>query len=197
MKTKTIDMIRLPCPKPMLEAKKALSDEATKGIIVKVDNLPCVQNLEKMSESFGYDFSFFKISKDIFEVTINKKIQPHATRHHPSTYYPPTGISIGSDTMGSGEKELGKVLIKGFIYSLTELDISPKFIAFFNSGVYLTNEKANTVKDLKKLEEKGTEILSCGTCLNYYNLTTPAVGTVANMYEITEKLTSINCVVNI
>ncbi|MCL2862364.1 MAG: sulfurtransferase-like selenium metabolism protein YedF [Firmicutes bacterium] len=196
MKTKTINMRGFPCPKPMIEAKKELSKETTEGILVMVDNMPSVQNLEKFSKSINHDFSYVKKSNTVFEVTIIKTTtkstlinhQQLTTNHQsPITYY---GVSIGRDTMGDGEKELGKILIKGFIYSLTELETPPKFIAFLNSGVFLTNENSNTIDDLKQLKEKGVEILSCGTCLNYYNLKKPAVGEVANMYEIVEKLSS-------
>ena len=46
-----------------------------------------------------------------------------------------------------------------------------------------------SLEDLKKLEEQGVEILTCGTCLNYYGLTEKlAVGAVTNMYTIVEKL---------
>ena len=69
---------------------------------------------------------------------------------------------------------------------------------FFNSGAYLTSDGANTLDDLKKLEEKGTEILTCGTCINYFGLQDKlAVGKIVNMYEITERLASSGAVINI
>ena len=43
----------------------------------------------------------------------------------------------------------------------------------------------------KELEAQGVEILTCGTCLNFYGLTDKlAVGGVTNMYTIVEKLAS-------
>ena len=107
-------------------------------------------------------------------------------------------VLIGSDRMGQGAEELGKILIKGFIYSLSELPIPPKYVIFLNSGAYLTAKGANTLEDLKRLEEKGTEILTCGTCINYYELQDElAVGKIVNMYEITERLASANNILNI
>ena len=45
------------------------------------------------------------------------------------------------------------------------------------------------LEDLKALEAEGVEILTCGTCLNYYGLTEKlAVGGVTNMYVIAEKM---------
>ena len=106
-------------------------------------------------------------------------------------------VTIGRDTMGDGEQELGKVLIKGFIYALSELDAAPAYVIFYNSGAFLTAASSSTIDDLKKLEAIGTRILTCGTCVNYYGLQTPAVGEIANMYDITEKMANAGKVINI
>ena len=107
-------------------------------------------------------------------------------------------VAIGKDTMGEGSEELGKILIKGFIYSLSELPVAPASIMFFNSGVFLAAEGANTVGDLRKLEARGAKILICGTCVDYYGLQGKlAVGTVTDMYGITEELVSAGKVINI
>ena len=91
--------------------------------------------------------------------------------------------------MGEGNDELGKVLIKGFIYTLTECKPYPKYIIFVNSGVKLTTENEATVENLKILEESGVEILSCGTCLDYYGLKENVqVGSITNMYTIVETM---------
>ena len=106
-------------------------------------------------------------------------------------------VTIGRDAMGDGEHELGKVLIKGFIYALSELPVPPECVVFYNSGAFLTAASANTIDDLKKLGTKGTKILTCGTCVNFYSLQTPAVGEIANMYDITEKMANARKVINI
>ena len=95
---------------------------------------------------------------------------------------------ISADHMGEGDEELGKVLIKGFIYALTEQDVLPQTILFYNGGAKLTCEESPTLEDLKSLEAQGVEILTCGTCLNHYGLTDKLqVGSVTNMYVIAEK----------
>ena len=96
-------------------------------------------------------------------------------------------IFISSDKMGEGNEELGKVLIKGFIYTLTESKPYPKHIILVNGGVKLSTENEATVENLKILEESGVEILSCGTCLDYYGLKEKLqVGSITNMYTIVE-----------
>ncbi|MFU0824791.1 sulfurtransferase-like selenium metabolism protein YedF [Clostridium sp.] len=100
-----------------------------------------------------------------------------------------TLMVISSDKMGEGDEEIGKVLIKNFIYALTEAESIPSTIIFYNGGAKLVAKDSPIIEDLKKLEELGVEILTCGTCLNYYNLTEElAVGKVTNMYTIVEKM---------
>ena len=103
---------------------------------------------------------------------------------------------ISSDRMGEGEEELGKVLIKGYIYALTQLETLPKTILFYNKGAYLTCEGSASLEDLKSLEAQGVEIFTCGTCLNYYGLSEKLqVGSITNMYVIADTMAKANKVV--
>ena len=86
-------------------------------------------------------------------------------------------------------QKLGKVLMKGFLFAVTQLDELPKPMLFYNGGAKLTASDSPCIEDLKTLQEQGCEILTCGTCVNFYGLKEPAVGTVTNMYAIAEKLT--------
>jgi selenium metabolism protein YedF len=98
---------------------------------------------------------------------------------------------IGSNVLGKGDDELGKILIKGFIYTLAQMEYPPSKIVFLNTGVHLTCSESESLDDLNHLTAKGTEIVSCGTCLNYFDLNDKlAVGKVSNMYEIVELITS-------
>jgi len=203
-----VNMMKKPCPQPIISAKKALQSKNSEGVILKVDNLPAVKNLEKLANSLFYGFSFEKLDNNDYKVTI---IKPATTSKQSLEVSSPSNIieknalgiqtlaiTIGSDQMGNGSIDLGKILIKSFIYSLTELAIPPSHIIFFNSGVHLTSNTSNTLDILESLKEKGTSILSCGTCLNYYNLTEKlAIGEVANMYEITEILSQADKIINL
>ena len=100
-----------------------------------------------------------------------------------------TVIVISSDRMGEGNDELGAVLMKGFIFAVSQLEELPKTMLFYNGGATLTAEGSDSLEDLKSLEAQGVEILTCGTCLNYYGLTEKLqVGSVTNMYTIVEKM---------
>jgi selenium metabolism protein YedF len=79
---------------------------------------------------------------------------------------------------------------------LTQQEHLPSCILFYNGGAHLTCEDSPALEDLKELEAQGVEILTCGTCLNYYGLTEKlAVGSVTNMYVIAEKLTQASSVI--
>lgn len=95
-------------------------------------------------------------------------------------------VAIGSDEMGQGSHELGKILMKSFIGALTEHDPVPDTMVFVNAGVRLTTAGSTALEDLKELEEAGTRLLSCGTCLNYFELGEPEVGSISNMAAILE-----------
>ena len=98
-------------------------------------------------------------------------------------------VAVETETMGRGSEELGRTLMKGFLFAVGQLPQLPKTILFYNGGASLTCEGSPMLEDLKALEAEGVEILTCGTCLNYYGLTEKlAVGGVTNMYVIAEKM---------
>jgi len=182
----------------VIETKKALAEHS--AVLVKVDNIVAVQNLEKMAKGYGCEFYYTVGADGCFDVTIMAAghIAPIPEVSTMTLGVLGLGIVIGRSTMGEGSEELGKILIKGFIYSLTELPTPPEFLIFFNSGAYLTADGANTIDDLKKLEARGTQILTCGTCINFYGLDlSPAAGSITDMYGITEKMAAAANLINI
>lgn len=194
---KTIDMLGQPCPIPVIQAKKALA-QGTGGVKVLVDNIVAVQNLEKMAKGLGYSFDYTQQSADCFAVAIEgdgQAVQNSTPQALPKKQKADHGqgstVLITGAEMGRGAEELGKILIKGFIFSLGELPVLPRCIVFLNGGVHHVVEGANTVPDLQKMQQQGVKILACGTCLNYYGLTEKlAVGSVTDMFGITTELDS-------
>ena len=93
--------------------------------------------------------------------------------------------------IGSADNELGHNLINMYFYTLTQMDTPPSVIAFMNEGVMLPCENQQIVESLKTLMEKGTRVMVCGTCLNFFGITDKLqCGTVSNMYEILEAVTA-------
>lgn len=184
------------CPIPLIEAKKALKEIEKDGTVaVVVDNETAKENLEKMAKELGHKFNSKTLKKDEYEVVIIKGSGNNET--YETEDYEDKGIEkdantivvISSNKMGEGNDELGEVLMKGFIYALTELEKLPSSIIFYNGGAKLSTKGSPVLEDIKKLEKIGVEILTCGTCLNYYNLTEDLeVGKITNMYAIAEKM---------
>ena len=171
------------CPKPVIMTKKALKEIESGVVEVSVDNVTSKENVEKMAKEMGHTFET-KEEGNVFVITITKAGEKQENSSEEENIV----ISIGSDKMGEGEDELGKILIKGFIYALTETETLPKTVLLYNKGVLLASTFEDTVKDLKVLEERGVEILSCGTCANFYHVQDQIkVGTLTNMYTILER----------
>jgi selenium metabolism protein YedF len=98
-------------------------------------------------------------------------------------------ILVSSDKFGSGDDKLGAVLMKSYMFALSESDVKPETMLFANGGVKLTCEGSDVLESLKSLQENGVEMLSCGTCLDFYGLKEKlSIGNITNMYTIVEKM---------
>lgn len=178
-----VNAVGLVCPVPVIMTKKALNTIEEGEVSVLVDNETAKENLEKLAKEMGYSYVSTRKDENI-QVIITKTFEVKEKKIEDENIV----VVIDSDEMGKGDKELGEVLIKGFVYSLTEMEVLPKTIILYNKGVFLATKNENTIEDLKKLEEMGVEIISCGTCVNYYGLQESLkVGTLTNMYTILDK----------
>jgi selenium metabolism protein YedF len=100
-----------------------------------------------------------------------------------------TTVLITSTALGQGKEELGTILMRSFIISIKEMDFLPAHIIFLNSGVFLTAKNSPVLDELIEMEQGGVQILSCGTCVDYYQLKDEmAIGRITNMYDIAEYL---------
>lgn len=98
-------------------------------------------------------------------------------------------VLITGETFGRGSEELGGVLVKSFLRTLAGLETPPIVLALMNGGVKLALFDSSTCDRLKDLERRGTRVLVCGTCTNFYGVTdSVGVGIISNMYEIVETI---------
>lgn len=179
------------CPLPVVQAKKALERAADEVVRVLVDNEIAVQNLTKLAQQKQRAVGDGKTEDGNFFVDILPG-QQKEEQSQPDAEQPMRGktvVVLSSDAMGSGDEELGRALMKGFVFALTQMDTAPDTVLLYNGGARLSSEVLETIADLQKLEQAGCEVLTCGTCLNFYGLTDRlAVGSVTNMYVICETL---------
>ncbi len=185
------------CPIPVVKTKNAIRDLAGAGVVeTLVDNEIAVQNLTKMANQKGYGVKSEKLGENQYKVTmtIGEGAQmPEEGEAEVCLAEPGQKrkivVAVSSSKMGEGDEELGKTLMKGFIYALGQQEILPETILFYNGGAALSCEDSPALEDLKSLEAQGVEILTCGTCLDFYNLKDKLrVGDVTNMYVIVEKM---------
>ncbi|MBO4938226.1 MAG: sulfurtransferase-like selenium metabolism protein YedF [Oscillospiraceae bacterium] len=193
------------CPIPVVKTLNAIKELKNPDVIeTMVDNETAVQNLTRMADKKGCAVKSEKLGEKEFKVTItvgesalNQDIDTeNVTCELPRSGKKNTVVVISSKAMGHGGDELGTALMKGFIYALSQQEQLPTTILFYNGGANIPVEGSVSLDDLKSMEAQGVEILTCGTCLNFYGLTDKlAVGEVTNMYTIVEKMTGADLIV--
>ena len=187
------------CPIPVVKTQKAMQELGGPGVIeTLVDNETAVQNLGKLAASRGCASKSEKLGERQYRVTIT--VGENAKTDEADECFtcgkPKTVAVISSDKMGGGSDELGGALMKAFVYALSQQETLPDTILCYNGGVKLTCEGSESLEDLKGMAARGVEIMSCGTCLNFYDLKEKlAVGEVTNMYVIVEKMSGADRVV--
>src|SRR5699024_3799372 len=143
---KKIDCLGKVCPIPVIETKKMIKenhDEVEFEILV--DNEVATQNLAKMAKELKIESKSKKV-----EDRVNLKRNPDQVCEimedqsaiNTSSYV----VAISDDKMGNGDEEFSKNLLEGFIYALTEQDVLPEKVIFYNRGVFLTSENEKTIE---------------------------------------------------
>ena len=191
------------CPIPVVKTKNAIKEMGGQGTVeVLVDNEIAVQNLAKMANQKGYQITSKKLEEGKYQalITVGEGVAEEAVEEEvycaPDARAKKTVVVIDTNLMGRGNDELGKVLMKGFIYALTQQDVLPAKIVFYNGGATLTCEGSDSLEDLQSLEAQGVEIVTCGTCLNYYEMSDKLkVGSITNMYDICEAMVTADLIV--
>jgi selenium metabolism protein YedF len=188
-----VDARGLPCPRPVVETKKALEGIDTGTITVLVDNAESRDNVKRFAQSQGCQVDISE-KDDIYYLDIVKVERAESTTRTTGQ----TVALICTDRFGSGDERLGEILMKAFLNTLWDIEPRPAKLIFMNSGVRLTTEGSEMLDTLKLLETDGVEIFSCGTCLEYYDIKDKLrVGQVTNMYATVESLISADKVINI
>ena len=197
---KTVDARGMACPLPVVNAKKASEDMNPGDVLtVIVDNEIAVQNLQRFASHKGFGVKAEKKTEKEFVLTMQiaaaqqtaapNDEEAEEIQCHTDMIKKGMTVVLSADVMGQGDERLGKNLMKAFVFALTKQDQLPQTILCYNKGAFLSCDGADTLEDLKNLEAEGVNILTCGTCLDFYGIKDKlAVGTVTNMYEIVEKM---------
>ena len=194
---KCIDARGLPCPQPVILTKKALDEAragaATGAIEVTVDGPTGKENVSRFAAHEGFEVEAVDGADGSAVVRIKlsgagssqRVPAPQATASDALGETIRTTVFISADKIGTGADELGALLMRGFLRTLAESEGKPRRVIFMNSGVKHALDDSAALPSLRSLEGAGAEILSCGTCLDYYDARSRlSVGRVSNMLEI-------------
>lgn len=194
-----IDARGLACPQPVVLAKTGMKNYSQ--IEILVDNETALENIKRLAESSQWSFGYL-LSGDHFKITIKAGDSQQSDSIDSEKiplpdYKQETVVVFSSNKMGRGDDELGSILMKAFIHTLISLDNLPGKIIFYNSGVSLTAEGSGVTDDLEVLRDKGTEILICGTCVNYFKIGDKIkTGTISNMLDILNTMNNAGRIIN-
>ena len=196
-----IDARGLSCPAPVLETKAAVETHHPRHIEVLVDNEPAKQNVARFLNSKGYQTEVVT-DGELFTVVGTGSGEaasaPEPVKTEPAEDASKIMVMVAADRMGRGADDLGGKLMVNFIKTLKEMGDELWRLVFVNAGVKLTITGAETLADLKALEDGGLTILVCGTCLDHFQLLEQKqVGETTNMLDIVTAMQLADKVINI
>jgi selenium metabolism protein YedF len=200
---KELDCRKQGCPQPIIDTKKAL-EAGNDEIRVIVDSIVSRDNVRRFASSQGHKVEIKDAGGGLYYLDITRNpeaAKKTGTAAASATVSSLTGglvVFITSDKLGVGDERLGSILIKAFLNTLHDSEPKPKTIIFINNGVKLSTEGSEVLDSLEALTEDGVEIVSCGTCLNYYGIVDKLkYGIAGNMYDIVNILLEAGKVIKI
>lgn len=167
--------------------QKTMNEMGFSSIITVTDSLDRAREIQNMAQESNIN-SFLEESSGEYLIHFSQTVLQDGEKNSLPNI---SVVVISGCTIGRGEQELGKALMKSYFYHLRQCKPCPKSIIFINGGVALTVEDSEVLKDLRTLAEKGVEIFSSDTCLNFYGLSSSlAVGRAISMKEIVRRMNS-------
>ena len=198
MKTVHIDCRGLNCPQPVIKTKEAL-EEGHCRLEVLVDNEASKGNVTRFARSRGCEVSLSELDDGCYLLTLRAdEASGGQDQNFDAASYScelplSTGLVyvISSASMGRGSDELGWALLQTYIQTIKDVEPLPDKILFYNEGVRLVTEESGALDALLSLQRQGVEIFACGTCLDFFKLTSAIkVGRISNMYDIMHAVNS-------
>lgn len=182
------------CPIPVIMAKKELESGA-QDVEIIVDGQAQIDNLTRLGDTLGRPVTSEAFGEKFIVKFANGETKSSVSGVDDGSY----AVFFNTNAIGTNDSELGFNLAKMAIFTLSESDNIPSYILFMNEGVKLpAGEEDQIIDNLNTLIEKGTEVLVCGTCLNFYGLSDKLrAGKVSNMYDILGAMQNVNKVIKL
>ncbi len=189
----------LSCPLPVTETRNFLEAHPRETEFqVLVDNPASAENVKKFLASRAYEVTVESEGADFrvravkgADTACETAVQKLIGEDHQ------TLVVIARDKLGSGDDQLGALLMLNFLKTLKEMGSTLWRLVFLNAGVKLTIAGADTLPAILELAEGGVSVLVCGTCLNHFGLLEQKkVGETTNMLDIVTSMQVAEKVVN-
>ena len=188
-----LDCRNLNCPKPLLRTKKALGElKIAESLEILVNDVAPRENIKRFLAKNGFEAQISQAGAD----TLIKTVKTDELKDESiddiycDVTVPKRGkvIFLNEEQCGSGP--IGKSLLAKFLGAALNLDEKPAKVICVNNAVHITTNRGHECFEaIKKLNEAGAEILSCGSCLEGYKLVDKlAIGEISNAYEIMDVL---------
>ena len=188
-----LDCRNLNCPEPLLRTKKALGElKIGESLEILVNDVAPRENIKRFLSKNGFEAQISQAGAD----TLIKTVKTDELKDESiddiycSVTAPKRGkvIFLNEEQCGSGP--IGKSLLAKFLGAALSLDEKPVKVICVNNAVHITTNRGHECFEaIKKLNEAGAEILSCGSCLEGYKLVDKlAIGEISNAYEIMDVL---------
>jgi len=192
---RTVDARGQACPQPVILTRKALAEGGFALLEVLVDDPSSRENVVRFAsyahcvvEKVEEEGAVSRILIRPMAMEVAEPARVFAKPEPAAPQFPAAKaetVFISASGIGGGDEHLAGLLMRAFLYTLTEAETLPVRIILMNGGVRLAVEGSESLINLRRLAERGVEILACGTCLEFYQLReAQAVGRVSNMYEI-------------
>lgn len=174
------------CPLPVVQVRRQILAAPGTPLQVLVNDSIARDNVKRLAASLDFQVKVEQTGETFrMELTPGEK----SAAVTGGVASGPTVVFITSDQMGSGDPELGHLLLKNFLFTLAENDTAPDQLLFVNAGARLPTEGSDVLEALQKLADLGTDIATCGLCLEFFGLKESLrVGRTTNMLEIVTAL---------
>ncbi len=185
-----LDYSQHKCPYPVVETRKQILTNPGHFLEVLVGDQAGRDNVSRLAIKMGYHASAEAIGSNFQLLLTPAAGNESKTREEITTTTATAGKTViycGSDRMGDGDDEFGRILMRNFLTTLLEMSPLPDIILFVNSGINLTTEGSEVLEALQALESRDVEIASCGLCLDFYQKKEQLrAGRTTNMFEMAE-----------
>ncbi|MCL2149525.1 MAG: sulfurtransferase-like selenium metabolism protein YedF [Dehalococcoidia bacterium] len=185
---KELDCRKQGCPQPIIDTKRAL-EAGNDELRVVVDSIVSRDNVRRFASSQGHKVEIEDKGGGLYHLNITRNpeavVRPAGAAPEAGNVAGGVVVFITTDKLGEGDERLGAILMKAFLNTLHDSEPKPAMIMFINNGVRLTTEGSEMLDSLEALTHDGVQIMSCGTCLTYYDIMNKLkIGIVGNMYDI-------------